>query len=296
MRAFLLGFLVFSLWSVFARYYYVCKIKNNCAPTEVVDPALADIRPKTLSLMDGDSVILKEYEQLAFDSSSTVARLNPNNLDFLDKVAEYLKQHPDKTLTLTGYYRENEEGLSSGFHENLGSARAAIIRGQLGRRGVPEQQVFSKFDVIKGNELLEPVSFIISGSGGPDAYGNNGERLVRQRFSFTNMSYSDANFEHDSAEFLPGDAFKFYADSVSTYLKLNTNKKLTIIGHTDSDGNDFYNNDLGLDRAKAARQYFYNLGVNAEINVGTKGEKEPVAPNDTPENKQKNRRVNIIIE
>ncbi len=63
-------------------------------------------------------------------------------------------------------------------------------------------------------------------------------------------------------------------------------------GHTDSDGNDALNLDLSDRRAKSVSQYLIDQGIAAERLVGTGfGETEPVAPNDTPENKQANRRV-----
>ena len=54
-------------------------------------------------------------------------------------------------------------------------------------------------------------------------------------------------------------------------------------------------------RAKSAMQYFRELGVTVDIKTESKGEKEPVAPNavkgkDNPEGRQKNRRVNFVIQ
>lgn len=78
---------------------------------------------------------------------------------------------------------------------------------------------------------------------------------------------------------------------------------MTIIGHTDSIGSKEYNLDLGLRRAKNARQYFIDsLGVVAPIEVKSMGKSRPVAPNtlpdgsDNPEGRQKNRRVNFVLE
>ena len=182
----------------------------------------------------------------------------------------------------------NREG--EGFRENLGLARAANIRELLMDRGIAENRVFLDYQLIQGDTLAEPLTFLLFDEEiRPDEYASS-------QYIFTNMAFSDANFEVDKAEFNPGPQLIDYADSVATYIALFPEKKLTIIGHTDSDGSLEYNEDLGLRRAKSARAYFKNdLGFKPDIKVETKGKTEPVAPNDTPENKQKNRRVNFQI-
>ena len=80
------------------------------------------------------------------------------------------------------------------------------------------------------------------------------------------------------------------------YLEKYPGKKLLITGHTDSDGPDALNQRLSVSRAKQIKIYFLKEGFNASqlILVG-KGEKEPVAPNDTPEGKAKNRRSTLRL-
>ncbi|MCB9297603.1 MAG: OmpA family protein [Lewinellaceae bacterium] len=115
------------------------------------------------------------------------------------------------------------------------------------------------------------------------------------------MTFSDANFEYNSDVFKPGEPFKLYADSVKTYFDLNPEGILRIVGHTDSIASADYNLDLGMRRAQSARDYFRGLGIEAKIVVESQGEERPVAPNsnpdgsDNPEGRQKNRRVNFIL-
>ena len=77
---------------------------------------------------------------------------------------------------------------------------------------------------------------------------------------------------------------------------------MTIIGHTDSIGSDAYNDTLGMRRAENALLYFRDLGIGNTIETETMGKRRPVAPNsttsgnDNPEGRQKNRRVNFVIE
>ena len=218
MRSILFGFLLFCLWASLARYYYVCKIKGHCGDQieEVVST-----RAKTLNLKLEDKVILKGYEQFAFDENSIQADLSADNNKFLDELAKYLDKNPDQNLTLTGYFRTSENGMKSGFYENLGQARAANVEALLEQRGIDGKRIDIKHAMARGNDLNQPVHFGLS-------YAETDERpseYAKLQFTFRDMTY---NFAFDSDVFNPGDAFKFYADSVKTYLTENEDLTLTI--------------------------------------------------------------------
>jgi outer membrane protein OmpA-like peptidoglycan-associated protein/polyisoprenoid-binding protein YceI len=72
--------------------------------------------------------------------------------------------------------------------------------------------------------------------------------------------------------------------------------KIKLSGHTDSDGNDVANLLLSEKRVKNVRTQLISLGIEASrIETEGLGETEPLLPNTTAENKQKNRRVEITI-
>jgi outer membrane protein OmpA-like peptidoglycan-associated protein len=73
---------------------------------------------------------------------------------------------------------------------------------------------------------------------------------------------------------------------------------LAFEGHTDSTGSDELNMRLSQARAEAVRDYVQGGGVRAEKVVGTRGfgKAQPVASNDTADGRQRNRRVEIIID
>ncbi|QQS34718.1 MAG: OmpA family protein [Ignavibacteriales bacterium] len=63
-------------------------------------------------------------------------------------------------------------------------------------------------------------------------------------------------------------------------------------GHTDNVGSDKSNQKLSEARANSVRDWLVRQGVAPErITAVGYGEAKPIAPNDTPENKQKNRRI-----
>jgi outer membrane protein OmpA-like peptidoglycan-associated protein len=71
---------------------------------------------------------------------------------------------------------------------------------------------------------------------------------------------------------------------------------ILVKGHTDSTGSEAYNQELSERRAKAVQNYLIDKGVaNQRITAIGFGETMPAEPNDTPEGRQKNRRVEIEI-
>lgn len=74
------------------------------------------------------------------------------------------------------------------------------------------------------------------------------------------------------------------------------NTDLVIVGHTDSVGSDDYNMELSQRRADAARSHLLAQGVSSDrITTVGKGEREPIASNDTDADRQQNRRVEVAI-
>ncbi len=73
-------------------------------------------------------------------------------------------------------------------------------------------------------------------------------------------------------------------------------KKISIEGHTDSDGSNRYNKKLSNKRAAAVVAYLEEHGIDASrlTSVGH-GEENPLVENDTAGGKEKNRRVEFII-
>jgi len=69
--------------------------------------------------------------------------------------------------------------------------------------------------------------------------------------------------------------------------------RLTIIGHTDSKGTDAYNMALGMRRAIAVRDKLIEFGLDPAriLGVESRGESEPIAPNDTEQGRFENRRI-----
>jgi outer membrane protein OmpA-like peptidoglycan-associated protein len=71
---------------------------------------------------------------------------------------------------------------------------------------------------------------------------------------------------------------------------------ILIEGHTDNTGPDDHNMTLSKDRAQSVAFYMATLDVkSARFSIAGYGEAQPIVMNDTPEGRQKNRRVDIAV-
>ncbi|HEX5355935.1 MAG TPA: OmpA family protein [Aquabacterium sp.] len=69
-----------------------------------------------------------------------------------------------------------------------------------------------------------------------------------------------------------------------------------VVGHTDSTGSDSVNNPLSKERADSVKDFLTDRGVPASrVETAGRGEREPIASNDTAEGRAKNRRVEIFL-
>ncbi|PYC24594.1 hypothetical protein DMO17_11030 [Aquipseudomonas alcaligenes] len=85
-------------------------------------------------------------------------------------------------------------------------------------------------------------------------------------------------------------------DRLAAFLQGNPDRDLMIEGHTDNVGSDSSNLYLSQQRAEAVRTYLEGQGIDSDrLAVSGRGEREPVAGNDSASGRQMNRRVEVII-
>jgi outer membrane protein OmpA-like peptidoglycan-associated protein len=112
---------------------------------------------------------------------------------------------------------------------------------------------------------------------------------------------ADVLFDFDKASLRPAaqETLKKAAD----FIRQRAKGTVRIEGHTDSKGNDAYNQKLSERRAASVKAWLTDKEGLGKVQFTTQGfgAKKPVAPNtkpdgsDDPEGRQKNRRVEIVI-
>ena len=109
---------------------------------------------------------------------------------------------------------------------------------------------------------------------------------------------AEALFDHDKSVLKQAGRDAIHAMDQKIKSKGATVVDIDVIGHTDSDGSEEYNQALSLRRANAVRDFMTSgaEGIDASIiDVSGKGELNPVADNRTREGRALNRRVDILV-
>jgi len=108
------------------------------------------------------------------------------------------------------------------------------------------------------------------------------------------VNMSDVLFDTGSHTLKPGAREKLA--KISGILLAHPGLTLQIEGHTDSVGGDEFNQQLSERRADSVRDFLAEQGVPvSSITARGFGKTQPVASNDTPEGRQRNRRVELVV-
>ena len=108
--------------------------------------------------------------------------------------------------------------------------------------------------------------------------------------------HSDILFDFDKSEIRP-EQYGIIDAIVKELLSLSPSPIISLVGHTDNEGSEEYNLRLSQRRAQSVADYITSIyagkiGVQSVLGLG---ESKPTESNDSPEGRQKNRRVEIIL-
>lgn len=133
--------------------------------------------------------------------------------------------------------------------------------------------------------------FFISNLKLAEAVGDTRHKLIETGTFTTN----EILFDTKKSTIKPSS--KMVLDELGKVLSENPNVKISITGHTDSDGNDTENQKLSEQRAQSVSNYFTTNFDIKKIRITTsgKGESDPISDNDSEEGKKQNRRVEFNI-
>lgn len=116
-----------------------------------------------------------------------------------------------------------------------------------------------------------------------------GPAEVGNRFTLQNIY-----FEFDQARLLRSSFLEL--NRLYEYMVRHPRVKIEIQGHTDNVGSREYNQELSTRRARSVMDFLVGKGIN-EFRIEYKGlgSSQPIVPNNTPENRALNRRVEFVI-
>ncbi|MBM3107619.1 OmpA family protein [Pseudomonas sp. P66] len=152
-----------------------------------------------------------------------------------------------------------------------------------------EDGVFDRRDRCPDTPANTPVSH----TGCPLPQYPVAEKVVEPEIITLNDQGS-VMFAYNSAELTTG----AHSQLQTLVDKLNAPSVVSIkvIGHTDSQGSDVYNQTLSEQRANSVAEYLINQGVApSKLTSQGRGESEPIADNETEAGRAQNRRVELHL-
>jgi outer membrane protein OmpA-like peptidoglycan-associated protein len=258
---------------------------------------------------------------IVFDTDSTgYFSSNRNSQGQQDDVFSFLIKQPKSTIDtipeVIAAVTENKEHLKAEFLELLALREAALKAGvskdilalvnraiQAYEQGFPEsidklslEQLIaanSEFDGTRAlieqqiAQITHPDSATNSTSSDEDLIAQANELLKNSKIENVQFAYNSTVIQGEYISLLKG---------ASELMKANKTWNLTLSGHTDNMGSAAFNLDLSKRRAEAVKAFLVKNGVPASrIFVEYYGLSKPLVPNDTEQNRLKNRRVEFKV-
>jgi len=330
--------LLLVLWMAGSTWWHVCQIKQLCVDlplpfsTDSTTTPNDAIAPPPIS--DGKRFSLALPGNFRFALSGDTPNTDALGSS-LGELVSYLRNNPDRRLTIIGYYTADETTPASAV--NLGVARADQFRQYLTQQGAPAASLSTQGQLITlpdvrmtatpaGDSLLGGLAFAFAEADAPQpapptaaaepeslreltvtpadtvqkklpvaTLNTEAELAAAEKFTSV-FEPIDLYFKLNEANYIQtADTRKFF-DEAARYLKTHKNKKLRLTGHTDNTGNDAANLRLSRDRASDVKSRLRSSGINAsQIVVDAKGETDPKADNSTIAGRRANRRVTVVV-
>lgn len=276
MKHFFIAFVLFCTWLYLGIQYYECKVKNLCNDVIVTTEEPKKIPPKPIE---------KPLTYLPFFIKKNVAKVSiiDSTSNPLQKFYDRLNNNQKEELVITTFFSKDENGS------------IALSRGDSARKALIDFGINTDRIVMQTKQVELQFS--------EKAQSSKGFTYEFQTMSEERMKAIDKGIASKilyagfgSKTFKPDNTLNAYTLELKNYLAKYPTKKVQIIGHTDSSGDAEANLWFGKERAKSVMKYFISQDIDAsKLAISSKGENEPIAPNNTMEGQRLNRRIEINI-
>ena len=299
-------FIALLLWMSGSSYWYVKYIGETTeasAPSEEAnqsellesksekDPEIAGA-----ITVQGLGTELVIQSDISFVEGNIDATVSEEVRVGLNEIYEHLDEYTTHGIEITGSYSEAEENNS--LLNNLGMARAQSIKNIFMKMGLDQGQIAT---VALESDRVVVKDGVSSGVIGLKVFEieelSEEDRLhlahIEKQLRAENQLVC---FEPAENELALDDEQKRYFSELSLFMHHHAHHSITLVGHTDELGSEKYNDKLGLERAEFVKSALVEVGINGDqIKTISKGEHELVTPDETDEDRMKERRVEIIM-
>ena len=191
-------------------------------------------------------------------------------------------------IALVGCQENRNTGIGAATGAAVGAAAGLLVGGDDRRNALVGAGIGLLAGAAVGQYLDQQQRELEAGLAGTGAeVERQGDQLL------VNMP-SQITFDTDKTNIKP--EFNYALDQVASTFNKYPESYIDVIGHTDSQGSDTYNQDLSERRAASVSNALATRGVNsARLAQFGMGETQPVSTNDTDEGRAANRRVELRI-
>jgi len=148
-----------------------------------------------------------------------------------------------------------------------------------------------------GNEAVrQQIASDMASSLNPTYTVRNGLRVAVQEQAVVDQALANRIVEFEPGSAVLREAAWPILDEMAAAMAKLRGRKFEVIGNTDAQGHRLGNVSLSLARAQAVKQYLVSKGLPAEgIATSGMGPDRPVASNDAPEGRARNRRIEFRV-
>lgn len=274
------------------------KANALCPPQPATPPAAVVVPEAPLEAIPAAEPTperMKYCVSLDIEFDINKADIRPQYHDEVAKVGDFMKKHPTTTAVIEGYA---DEVGSAEYNLQLSQRRAesvvkalvdkfGIDPARLSAKGYGEARPISSNSSDAGRQKNRRIDAIIDCALDVKELASPPERLC--------MTLK-VEFATDSAEIQS----RYYdeVNKVGEYMKKYPSTTAVFEGHTDNIGSSELNMRLSQQRAENVVHYLVkNFGIErSRLSAKGYGATRRIAYNNTPEGRQKNRRINAVID
>lgn len=208
--------------------------------------------------------------------------------------AERMKQEAEKAAAEAGRQKQEAEQASAAAFAQQQAAQAAAEQAARDKAAAQAQQRVAEAETEKARQATAQAQAEKAQLRAQLLAQLNSILQTRDSARGLIVNMSDVLFDTGSYTLKPGAREKLA--KISGIVLAHPGLLLQIEGHTDSVGGDEFNQQLSERRADSVRDFLAEQGVPASsITARGFGKTQPVASNDIPEGRQRNRRVELIV-